>query len=144
MKRYVMTVDLKDDPKGIAAYRRHHRKIWPEVRDSLLRVGVVRMDIYQLERRLVMVMDTKDGFDLERGFAAHARSHPRCAEWEELMKTFQQAPPGAKPGGLWTPMEPLFHLARGPHKARRRGGSGGAGEPPQLNSERGFTPRERR
>jgi L-rhamnose mutarotase len=112
MNRYVMTLDLKGDPQGIARYRRHHREIWPEVRDSLLRVGVLRMDIYQLERRLVMVMDAREGFDLERSFAAHAASHPRCAEWEELMKTFQQAPPGAKPGELWTVMEPIFHLAR--------------------------------
>ncbi|PYQ12440.1 MAG: L-fucose mutarotase [Acidobacteria bacterium] len=118
-----MAVDLKDDPPGIAEYRRHHRRIWPEVRDSLRRVGVRRMDIYQIERRLVMVMDTRDGFDLRRSFAVHAASHPRCAEWEELMKTFQQAPPGAAPGRLWTPMVPIFHLERGPRssrKARRR------------------------
>jgi L-rhamnose mutarotase len=144
MNRYVMTLDLKGDPQDIATYRRHHREIWPEVRDSLLRVGVLRMDIYQLERRLVMVMDAREGFDLKGSFAAHAASHPRCAEWEELMKTFQQAPPGAKPGGLWTVMEPIFHLARRPAKRARRGGSGGAGTPPQLKSERGFTPRERR
>jgi L-rhamnose mutarotase len=112
MSRHVMTVDLKDDRRGIAAYRRHHRHIWPEVRDSLRRVGVLRMDIYQLGRRLVMVMDTKEGFSLKRSFAAHAASHPRCAEWEELMKTFQQAPPGAGRGRLWTPMQSLFHLER--------------------------------
>jgi L-rhamnose mutarotase len=117
MSRHVMTLDLKDDPRGIAAYRRHHRRIWPEARDSLLRVGVLRMDIYQLERRLVMVMDTKEGFDLKQGFAAHVASHPRCAEWEELMKTFQQAPPGARPGQLWTTMESIFHLRRGAARA---------------------------
>jgi L-rhamnose mutarotase len=122
--RHVMTLDLKDDRRGIAAYRRHHRNIWPEVRDSLRRVGVLRTDIYQLERRLVMVMDTKEGFDLKRSFAAHVASHPRCAEWEELMKTFQQAPPGARPGRLWTPMESIFHLegraTRAPGTRRRR------------------------
>jgi L-rhamnose mutarotase len=143
MNRHVMTLDLRDDPRGIAAYRRHHRDIWPEVRDSLLRVGVLRLDIYALERRLVMVMDTREGFDLERSFAAHAASHPRCAEWEELMKTFQQAPPGAKPGQLWASMEPIFHLER-KRSPRRRGGSGRAGGPPRLNRERGFTPRERK
>ena len=110
--RHVMTLDLKADPRGIAAYRRHHRRIFPEVRDSLLRVGVLRMDIYQLERRLVMVMDTREGFDPRHSFAAHVASHPRCAEWEALMKSFQQAPPGARAGQLWTPMENVFHLER--------------------------------
>ena len=108
--RYVMTLDLKADPAGIAAYRKHHREIWPEVRQSLLRVGVRRLDIYQLGQRLVMILDAKPGFDIERDFAAHAASHPRCAEWEELMKSLQQAPPGARPGKLWTEMEPIFHL----------------------------------
>jgi L-rhamnose mutarotase len=118
MKRYVMTVDLKDDPRGIAAYRKYHREIWPEVRDSLLLVGVRGLDIYQLGRRLVMMLDTRDDFDPAKSFAVHAASHPRCAEWEELMKTFQQAPPGARPGQLWTEMEPIFALERPP--ARRR------------------------
>ena len=121
MNRHVMTLDLKDDPRGIAAYRRHHREIWPEVRDSLLRVGVLRLDIYALERRLVMVMDTREGFDLERSFAAHAASDPRCAEWEELMKTFQQPPPGARAGELWTAMENVFHLERGRRRPRAPG-----------------------
>ena len=125
--RHVMTLDLKDDPAGVAAYRRYHREIWPEVRDSLLRVGVLRMDIYALERRLVMVMDTREGFDLKRSFAAHAASHPRCAEWEELMKTFQQAPPGARPGQLWTPMVSIFHLGR--RAARARGTRGRRSRP---------------
>ncbi len=123
--RHVMTLDLKDDPAGVTAYRRYHREIWPEVRDSLLRVGVLRMDIYALERRLVMVMDTRAGFDLKRSFAAHAASDPRCAEWEALMKTFQQAPPGARAGELWTRMENVFHLERGRRRPRapvRRGG----------------------
>jgi L-rhamnose mutarotase len=120
MSRYVMTLDLKDDRSAIEAYRRHHREIWPEVRDSLLRVGVRRLDIYQLDRRLVMVLETQEGFDLKRDFAAHAASDPRCAEWEDLMKTFQQAPPGAKAGELWAVMEPIFQLARRPARPRAR------------------------
>lgn len=120
MTRFVMTLDLKDDPEGIDAYRRHHREIWPEVRRSLLRVGVRGLDIYALGRRLVMILDTKPGFDLARDFAKHAASQPRCAEWEELMKTYQQAPPGAKPGQLWTEMEPIFHLEGGSQRSAGR------------------------
>jgi L-rhamnose mutarotase len=119
VSRHVLTLDLKADQRGMAAYRRYHRAIWPEVRDSLRRVGVLRMDIYQLERRLVMVMDTRKGFDLRRSFAAHVASDPRCAEWEELMKAFQQAPPGAPPGRLWTSMERIFRL-EGTGRRKRR------------------------
>jgi L-rhamnose mutarotase len=118
MKRFVLTVDLKDGPAVIEEYEAHHRAVWPEVLLSLRRIGIRAMDIYRLGRRLVMVMDTKDGFDRRRGFAAHVASDPRCAEWEELMKTYQQPPPGAKPGEVWALMEPVFHL--GPPAGARR------------------------
>lgn len=110
MKRYVLTLDLKDDPALIAAYREHHRAVWPVVLESLRAVGVRAMDIYSLGRRLVMVMDTDDDFDREASFARHAASDPRCAEWETLMRTFQDPPPGARAGEVWALMEPVFHL----------------------------------
>jgi len=110
MKRLVLTLDLKDDPALIEAYRAHHRAVWPEVLESLRAVGVRAMDIYALGRRLVMVMDTADDFDLAESFARHNASDPRCAEWEALMKTFQVPPPGARPGEVWALMEPVFHL----------------------------------
>ncbi|HUG52741.1 MAG TPA: L-rhamnose mutarotase [Vicinamibacteria bacterium] len=111
MKRYVLTVDLKDDARLVAEYKAHHRAVWPEVQRSLRRVGVRAMDIYALGRRLTMVMDTDDGFDLAERFARHAASDPRCREWEELMRTYQEPPPGARPGEVWARMEPVFHLA---------------------------------
>jgi len=121
VKRYVLTLDLVSDAAGVAAYLRHHRAVWPEVQRSLRRVGVRAMEIYRLERRLVMVMDTRDGFDLRKSFAAHRASDPRCAEWEDLMKTFQRSPPGARPGELWTRMARVFRLAR-PGRRRTREG----------------------
>ena len=118
MKRYVLTVDLEDDPRRVAEYRAHHRRVWPEVRRSLRRVGVKTMDIYALGRRLTMVMDTTDGFDLRRSFAGHAASDPRCAQWEALMRAYQEPPPGARAGEVWARMERVFHLT--PPAPRRR------------------------
>ena len=37
MTRHVLTLDLRDDPATIAAYREHHRRVWPEVIASLRR-----------------------------------------------------------------------------------------------------------
>ena len=110
MKRHLLTLDLREGEGVVEAYCAHHRAIWPEVARSLRAVGVEALDIYRLERRLVMVLDTADDFDLAEGFARHAASDPRCAEWEALMKTFQQPPAGARADELWTPMEPVFHL----------------------------------
>src|SRR6478736_617033 len=72
MSRYVLTVDVRDDPEAIAAYREHHRRVWPEVVDSLRTVGVRNMDIHLLGRRLVMVVVMEDGLaaGTGRGYAA--------------------------------------------------------------------------
>jgi L-rhamnose mutarotase len=110
MPRHVLTVDLKDDPRIIEEYKEHHRRVWPEVVHGLRKIGVLELDIYLLGRRMTMVMETIEGFDLEKSFEAHAASDPRCREWEELMKTFQVPPPGARPGEVWALMAPVFHL----------------------------------
>ena len=109
MKRFVRALDLKDDPGVIDAYVAHHARVWPEVEQSLRRIGIERMDIYRLGRRLVMVMETVDGFDGETAFATHL-ANPKCREWEDLMKTFQQRVPGAPAREWWTEMIQVYHL----------------------------------
>jgi L-rhamnose mutarotase len=109
-QRYVLTVELKDDPAVVDAYIRYHRDVWPEVQASLRRVGVQQMDIYLLGRRLVMVVDMDDGLDYRVAFRAHAASSPRVAEWERLMKSLQQPAAEARAGESWAVMESVFHL----------------------------------
>jgi len=111
MRRYVLTVDLRDDPAAIAAYREHHRRVWPEVVESLRHAGVHSMDIHILGRRLVMILELNDGLDVGRVFAAHVASSPRVQEWERLMRSLQERPAGAPPGEWWAVMDPVFRLS---------------------------------
>jgi L-rhamnose mutarotase len=110
MTRHVLAVDLKDDPVLINAYIAHHERVWPEVLRSLRHTGIEDMQIYLLGRRLVMIVDTADGLDFRRCFAAHVVSHPRVAEWEGLMKGMQEPAPGASAGEWWAVMQPVFQL----------------------------------
>ena len=110
MTRHVLTVDLRDDADAIRAYVDHHRQVWPEVLDSLRRVGIRAMDIYLLARRLVMVVEVDEGTTLEEAFRVHHASGGRVAEWERLMTSLQAPPPGAPAGAGWTPMPPVFHF----------------------------------
>src|SRR5262245_26288951 len=126
MTRYVLTVNLRDDPEAIAAYREHHRRVWPEVVESLRSVGVRNMDIHLLGRRLVMVVVMDDGLDITRAFARHAASSARVAEWERLMRSLQEPVEGAEPGAAWALMDEVFRLddqepaaARLPERVRR-------------------------
>ena len=108
--RHVFTVNLRDDPAVVETYVRYHRDVWPEVQASLLRVGVDQMDIYLLGRRLVMVVEMRDGIDYRTAFKSHAAASPRVAEWERLMKTLQEPVPEARANEWWATMEPVFHL----------------------------------
>jgi L-rhamnose mutarotase len=111
MSRHVLTVDLRDDPRAIAAYREHHRRVWPEVQESLRRAGVRHMEILIHGRRLVMILELDNGLDLRRVFADHTGSHPRVQEWERIMRSLQEPTSGASPGDWWAVMDPVFHLS---------------------------------
>jgi L-rhamnose mutarotase len=110
MTQHVLLVHLRNDPAAIHAYREHHARVWPEVIQSLRRAGVERMDIHLLGRTAVMVVEVRDGVDVQRVFAAHQASSARVAEWEQLMKSLQEPSPDAPAGEWWARMEPVFRL----------------------------------
>jgi L-rhamnose mutarotase len=110
MTRHLLLVHLRDDPAAIAAYREHHRHVWPEVVKSLRSAGVERMEIHLLGRTAVMTIDLADGLDIHRVFMEHRSSSPRVVEWEQLMKSLQEPSPDAGPGEWWAQMEPVFRL----------------------------------
>jgi L-rhamnose mutarotase len=126
MTRHVLTLDLRDDPEVIAAYRRYHEAIWPEVSESLLGAGVRKMEIFLLGTRLVMILELADGLDMRQVFERHLRSGPRVVEWEQLMKSFQQQVPGAREGEWWAAMEQVFHLADAAGRPDTSGSPGSA------------------
>jgi L-rhamnose mutarotase len=118
MTRHVFTLDLRDDPAAIADYRAYHQDVWPEVIDSLRRSGVEQMDIHLLGRRLVMIVEMRDGADYRRAFASHVASSARVAEWERLMRSLQEPAPGTPAGEWWAVMEPVFSLNGNGARAR--------------------------
>ena len=109
MRRYCLTLDLKDDPNAIAEYKRYHVAIWPEIRQSLFDSGVIAMEIYLLGTRMFMIMDVGESFSLSAKQAAD-QANAKVREWESLMQTFQQQLPGAPRDQWWTVMEKVFSL----------------------------------
>ncbi|RAV30356.1 L-rhamnose mutarotase [Sinomicrobium soli] len=107
MKKYCLALDLKPDKKLIAAYEEHHRQVWPEVLRNICQCGIINMEIYRMENRLCMIMETDDGFTFEQKEALDAAT-PRVQEWEKLMWKYQQAIPNSKPGEKWRVMTRIF------------------------------------
>ena len=111
MKRYCLTLDLKDDPRLIAEYKRYHQKIWPEITRSIKDAGIEDMEIYLLGTRMFMIMEVNETFSFEAKKRAD-ELNPKVREWEALMWRFQQSLPQAKPGEKWLLMEQIFSLEK--------------------------------
>ncbi|WP_321426589.1 L-rhamnose mutarotase [uncultured Bacteroides sp.] len=111
IKRYCQTLDLKDDPELIAEYRKRHSEAeaWPEIRNGIKEVGILEMEIYILDTRLFMIVETPLDFDWDSAMNKLA-ALPLQAEWEEYMSIFQVSEPGASSAEKWKLMDRMFHL----------------------------------
>ncbi len=111
MKRYLLALDLVDDPRLIAEYEDWHKtgNVWPEIKKSISDSGIHQMEIYRTGNRLIMVLDTNDDFSFERK-AKMDTENPRVQKWERLMSKFQSSLTWAKEGEKWVPMHKVFAL----------------------------------
>ncbi len=110
-KRYVLTLDLKNDPELIEQYRQVHspEQIWPEIPAGIRQVGITAMDIFLLGNRLMMILEMPENVDRDEAMAQLA-TLPRQAEWEAHVAKFQQCDPTATSDGKWQLMTQIFAL----------------------------------
>lgn len=109
MQRFCLSVDLKNDKQLIAEYEQYHERIWPEIKASIKDAGIINMEIYRVENRLFMIMETTLDFSFEQKAAMDA-ANPKVQEWETLMWKYQEALPTAKAGEKWIFMKKIFDL----------------------------------
>lgn len=112
MKRYCLALDLKEEESAIKAYDDYHKKVWPEIKESLKEAGILDMEIYRLENRLFMILKTSLEFSFENKTKLDL-ANPKVQEWETLMSQFQKPLPWSKPGEKWMLMERVFKLEPG-------------------------------
>ena len=110
-KRYVQTLELRDDPDMIEEYRKWHSEEyhWKEIRDGIKAVGILEMEIYILGTRLVMIVDTPEDFDWQTAMDKLA-TLPRQAEWEAFVARLQGCRADARSDEKWQMMERMFYL----------------------------------
>lgn len=111
VKRFCQTLDLKDNPELIAEYRRRHSEgeAWSEIIEGIRQVGILEMEIYLVDTRLFMIVETPLDFDWDSAMA-RLSTLPRQQEWEDYMSEFQAAEKGASSDEKWRMMERIFHL----------------------------------
>ncbi len=109
MKRYCLTLDLKNDAGLIQQYEEYHKKVWPEIVSSIKDAGIENMQIYRYGPRLFMIMEVNDNFSFEKKQEADAKNE-KVQEWETLMWKYQEQIPGSAPGEKWKLMDKIFEL----------------------------------
>lgn len=110
-KRYVQTMNLRDDDGLIARYREAHDKdhFWDEIKQGIRQVGILEMEIYIRGNVLVMIVDAPLDFHWDTAMRRLA-ALPRQAEWEDYVARFQQCAAGATSDEKWQMMERMFYL----------------------------------
>ena len=111
MKRYCLTLTLKNDPELIREYEEHHKAVWPEIISSIKDAGIENMQIYRYGTRLFMIMEVNDDFSFEKKQQAD-KNNAKVQEWEELMWKYQQPLKGAAKGEKWILMDKIFELKK--------------------------------
>ena len=110
-KRYVQTLELRDDPEMIKEYLKWHSEEhhWKEIRDGIKEVGILEMEIYILGTKLVMIVDTPEDFNWQEAMDRLA-TLPRQAEWEAFVAQLQGCREDARSDEKWNMMERMFYL----------------------------------
>lgn len=110
-KRYCKTMELRNDLTLIEAYKKAHSKgvAWPEITQGMKEVGIIDMEIYLLETKLFMIMDTVPNFDHDKAMVELALK-PRQNEWEAYMSKFQDATAEATADQKWQLMGRIYKM----------------------------------
>jgi L-rhamnose mutarotase len=110
-RRFCKTLELRNNPDLIESYIKAHSKgqAWPEITKGMLEVGILDMEIYIVENRLFMIMDTVPDFDHDKAMQELALK-PRQSEWENFVSKFQNTSSDASANDKWEIIERIYKM----------------------------------
>ena len=111
MQRFILFLDLKDDPELIREYEKYHESIPSEIEDSILSSGIESMQIFRFENRLCMEISANDEFSFAKKGEMDSLN-PAVQAWETLMLNYQKTIPGTPTGAKWVLAHTIFSLPK--------------------------------
>ena len=87
-KKYCFALDLIDEKDKIDSYIEYHKKVWPEIYNSIRDSGVKKLEIFQIQNRLFMILEASEKFSLDKKADMDAKN-PIVQKWEKLMWKYQ-------------------------------------------------------
>lgn len=109
-EEHVFAVRLVEDSSMVEKYLNYHKNIWPEVEAGFKKAGYENIRLYHYENYLSMIVKIPKGSDLGKMGQVSNDSHPRVAEWNKLMDSFQRGLPGTLEGQTWVEMEKYYEF----------------------------------
>lgn len=106
MQRLGMVLRIK--PEAIEKYKEYHRKVWPEVLQTITECNIRNYSIFLKDDLLFGYMEYH-GQDRQADWAKMA-ADPKTQEWWSIMEPMQQPLSTRKPGEWWADMEEVFHV----------------------------------
>ena len=111
MQRFILFLDLQEDPELIREYEKYHESIPVEIEKSILDSGIESMEIFRFENRMCMEIVANDSFNFSTKNALDA-SNPAVQAWEKLMSKYQKIIPGTPDGAKWVVANSIFSLTK--------------------------------
>ena len=111
MQRFILFLDLKDDPEMIREYEKHHESIPAEIKESILAPGIESMKMFRFENRLCMEILANNEFSFAKKEEMDT-NNPAVQVWESLMLNYQKTIPGTPEGTKWVLAHPIFSLTK--------------------------------
>ena len=108
-KKYCFALDLKNDPEKIQAYIDQHKRVWPEIKESIKNAGINQLEIFHTHNRLFMIVEGNKDFSLQKKSKMDSEN-PFVQKWEEIMWEYQKSLPNTKKGTKWVLMEKIYDL----------------------------------
>jgi L-rhamnose mutarotase len=109
-KRYCKTCDLVEDKILNEEYAKLlQNDVWNEIVLIWKEYGIIELQIYRFETRLLMIFETKLDFDLQK-MESKLADLPQQKSWDILMKKYLKALPEAEPGELWVLSDRVYKL----------------------------------
>ncbi len=110
-KRYCQFLTL--NPATVEEYRYWHnsQNIWKEIPEGIRKAGILDMEIFVIDDKAFMIVETPLDFNWETAFGRLA-TFERQAEWEAFVEKFQKTEvKGARSEEKWQLMERVFSLS---------------------------------
>lgn len=111
MQRFILFLDLKDDPELIKEYEKYHESIPAEIEKSIFSSGIESMQIFRFENRLCMEILANDEFSFAKKGEMDSLN-PAVNAWENLMSNYQKTIPGTPQGVKWVLAHTIFSLTK--------------------------------